>query len=271
MWAYGCGLIASGQPLSDRLLFALGGVLLAGPLVCGTSQVVNDWFDRDVDAINEPQRPIPSGRVSVRAGFILAITWTLLSVLVAVSLGPWVTAAAIVGLVLAWAYSAPPLRLKQNGWLGNTAVGLCYEGLPWFTAAAVMTAGLPSSHSLWLASLYSIGALGIMTLNDFKAIEGDRQMGVRSLPVQLGTMRAGWLTAVVMAVPQLIVVFMLASWNQPVAAAVVAGLLLAQAAMMVRFLRDPVRFATWFSALGVSLYVLGMLASAIAVRGILTS
>ena len=96
MWAYGCGLIASGQPLTDRLLFALGGVLLAGPLVCGTSQVVNDWFDRDVDAINEPQRPIPSGRVSVRAGLAFAITWTAVSMLVALALGPWVAAAAVV-------------------------------------------------------------------------------------------------------------------------------------------------------------------------------
>jgi chlorophyll synthase len=190
---------------------------------------------------------------------------------VAATLGAWVTIAAIVGLALAWAYSAPPFRLKQNGWWGNSAVGLCYEGLPWFTAAAVMTTGLPSSHSLSLALLYSIGAHGIMTLNDFKAISGDRQMGIRSLPVQLGAEGAAWLACFVMAVPQAIVIALLVSWGQAGAAAIVSGLLLAQIALMVRFLRDPVQRATWYSALGVSLYVLGMLASAFAVRGILAS
>ena len=270
MWAYGCGLIASGQPLLDRLPFALAGIALAGPLVCGTSQVVNDWFDREVDAINEPQRAIPSGRVSVRAALIFAIAWTVLSLVVAITLGSWVTIAAVIGLALAWAYSAPPFRLKQNGWYGNAAVGLCYEGLPWFTAAAVMTASLPSTHTLLLALLYSIGAHGIMTLNDFKAIEGDRQLGIRSLPVQLGAQRAAWLACIVMAIPQMIVITLLLSWGAFAAAMIVTALLAVQVALMARFLTNPIRFATWYSALGVSLYVSGMLASAIAVRGLLT-
>ena len=51
---------------------------------------------------------------------------------------------------------------------------------------------MPSPPSLALALLYSAGAHGIMTLNDFKAVEGDRQMGVRSLPVQLGPPRGPW-------------------------------------------------------------------------------
>ncbi len=61
MWAFACGVVSSGLPLSARWLFVLAGVVLAGPLVCATSQAVNDWYDRDVDAINEPNRPIPSG------------------------------------------------------------------------------------------------------------------------------------------------------------------------------------------------------------------
>ena len=92
-------------------------------------------------------------------------------------LGHWVLYAAIVGLALAWIYSAPPLRLKQNGWWGNSAVGLAYEGLPWFTGAAVVAAGLPDARIITLAILYSLGAHGIMTLNDFKSIEGDRRLG----------------------------------------------------------------------------------------------
>lgn len=268
MWAFGCGVISSGASLTERWPFALAGILLAGPLVCGTSQVVNDWFDRHVDAINEPGRPIPSGRVAGRNGLHFAIAWTLLSLLVASFLGTWVIVAAIVGLALAWAYSAPPLRLKQNGWWGNAACGLCYEGLPWFTAAAAMTAALPDGRILMLAALYSIGAHGIMTLNDFKAIEGDRIMNVRSLPVQLGTQAAARLACIVMALPQLVVIGLLLSWQASAAAAIVGGLVAAQLLLMLRFLSDPVRFATWFSGFGVLLYVLGMLSSAVAVRGL---
>ena len=84
------------------------------------------------------------------------------------------TLGALIGLALAWAYSAPPIRLKRNGWWGNAAVGACYEGLPWFTGAAVMAAAQPDWRILVLAVLYSIGAHGIMTLNDFKAVAGDR-------------------------------------------------------------------------------------------------
>jgi chlorophyll synthase len=201
MWAFGCGVVASGMPLAGRLPLVVAGVLLAGPFVCATSQAVNDWFDRDVDAINEPQRPIPSGRMPGRWGLFIAIAWTLLSMLLAANLGRAAFAAAVLGLVLAWAYSAPPLRLKRNGWWGNSACALCYEGLAWLTGSAVMAFGAwPQPRCLALALLYSFGAHGIMTLNDFKSIEGDRQMGIGSLPVRLGVSGAA-LTACAMMLP----------------------------------------------------------------------
>jgi len=268
MWAFGCGVISSGLPVADRWHVIVAGIVLAGPMVCATSQAVNDWFDRHVDAINEPGRPIPSGRIPGTWGFWIAVGWTMLSLVLAVLLGPLVLVAAMVGLLLAWAYSAPPLRLKANGWWGNTAVAACYEGLPWFTGAAVMAAALPDWRVLVLAALYSVGAHGIMTLNDFKAVEGDRQMGVRSLPVQLGEARAAKVACIVMAVPQLAVVFLLADWGRPWHAAGVAGLLLMQLWLMVALLRDPKAKAPWYNATGTSLYVLGMMVAAFALQAI---
>lgn len=265
MWAYGCGVISSGVAIEDRWLAFLGGVVLAGPLVCGTSQAVNDWYDRHVDAINEPDRPIPSGRVPGNWGLYIAIIWTVISLAVASLLGVWGFAAAVFGLILAWLYSAPPIRLKQNGWGGCAAVAICYEGLPWFTAAAIMVGGFPDWKILALAGLYSLGAHGIMTLNDFKAIDGDRQMGIRSLPVQLGVTAACRLACVVMAVPQVAVVALLLIWGAPYYAAVVAALLALQLVLMGRLLRDPAARAPWYNATGTTLYVLGMLASAFAV------
>ncbi len=266
MWAFACGVVSSGFALSGRWAPAVAGVVLAGPLVCASSQAVNDWYDRHVDAVNEPGRPIPSGRIPGRWGFYIACVWTALSLAVASTLGKWVFCAAVFGLVLAWIYSAPPLRLKQNGWWGNSAVAICYEGLPWFTGAAVMAASLPDWRIVVIALLYSFGAHGIMTLNDFKSIEGDKRMGVLSLPVQLGVSRSVRLACLVMAAPQVIVIALLLDWARPAPAAIVAALLVGQAALMARLLKSPRERAAWYNATGTSLYVLGMLVSAVALR-----
>lgn len=267
MWAFGCGVVASGVPADGRWPLILLGILLAGPLVCASSQAVNDWFDREVDAINEPQRPIPSGRMPGRWGLYIALLWTGLSLGVAAALGPWGFAAGLLGLALAWAYSAPPLRLKQNGWWGNAACGLCYEGLAWVTGAAVMAGGaLPEARSLALALLYSVSAHGIMTLNDFKSVDGDRKMGVGSLPVRLGVQGAARVACWIMSVPQLLVVGLLVSWQRPAHAAAVAVLLALQWLLMRRFLASPRERALWYSGFGVPLFVIGMMVSAFALR-----
>jgi chlorophyll synthase len=267
MWAFGCGVVASGLPLSERWLLVAIGIVLAGPMVCACSQAVNDWFDRHVDAINEPHRPIPSGRMPGRWGLYIAVMWTVLSLLVATVLGPVGFVAALAGLALAWAYSAPPIRLKRNGWWGNAACALCYEGLAWATGAAVMAAGaLPSGRSLALAALYSIGAHGIMTLNDFKSIEGDRRMGIASLPVQLGVVGAARAACLIMALPQLVVIGLLLMWGAVGHAVGVSALLAVQLGLMARFLASPSERATWYSALGVNFFVIGMLVSAFALR-----
>lgn len=262
IWAFMCGVVSSGVPLADRWGFLIAGILLTGPLVCGTSQAVNDWFDRHVDAINQPERPIPSGRIAGRWGLAIAIIGTALSAVVAAATGPWVLAATLLGLACAWGYSAPPFRLKASGWWGPAVVALTYEGLTWFTGAAVMAGGLPSGPVLAILILYSIGAHGIMTLNDFKAVEGDRQTGVRSLPVVLGVERAARLACVVMTLPQLVVAALLAHWGHPIAAAAVAAVLAGQIALMRRLLADPRRHAPWYNATGTTLYVTGMLAAA---------
>jgi len=264
MWAYACGVVSAGQAFEGRWLEILLGVLLAGPLVCGTSQAVNDWYDRHVDAINEPDRPIPSGRVPGQWGLYIGLMWSVVSLVAAAALGVWALAAASVGLVLAWAYSAPPIRLKQDGWKGATAVAACYEGLPWFTGAAIMAGTLPDWRICLIAALYSAGAVGIMMLNDFKAVEGDRRMGIRSLPVQLGIECAALLACVMMAAPQIAVVALLIAWAAPWHAVTVALVLIAQFALMGRLLREPRKLAPFYNATGTSLYVTGMMVSAFA-------
>ncbi|MBO6885767.1 MAG: chlorophyll synthase ChlG [Marivita sp.] len=266
MWAYACGAVASGVAITENLGLLIVGVILAGPVVCGMSQAANDWCDRHVDAINEPNRPIPSGRIPGRWGLWIALAMSLLSLALGATLGTWGFIATVVGVIAAWAYSVEPIRLKRSGWLGPGLVGLSYESLPWFTGAAVLSQTLPSGPIILIALLYGIGAHGIMTLNDFKALEGDAQMGVNSLPVTLGPERAAKVACIVMLVPQILVILALAKWGQSTQAAIILALVLGQLWAMSVMLKDPKAKAPWYNATGVLMYVSGMMVSAFALR-----
>jgi chlorophyll synthase len=268
MWAYLCGVVSAGPLPAGAWPLVLLGLVLAGPVVCGMSQAANDWCDRHVDAINEPARPIPSGRMPGRWGLWVALAMSVLALALGWLLGPWGFGATCVAVLAAWAYSAEPVRLKRSGWWGPGLVGLCYEGLPWFTGAAVIAQTAPGVEIVIVAAMYALGAHGIMTLNDFKALEGDRQLGVRSLPVTMGPDAAARLACVMMTVPQLIVISMLLIWGRPIHALIIAAGVLAQFAAMRVLLRDPKAKAPWYNGTGVALYVTGMMVAAVALRGI---
>jgi chlorophyll synthase len=268
MWAYLCGVVSVGASPWAALPLVILGIILAGPVVCGMSQAANDWCDRHVDAVNEPNRPIPSGRIPGRWGLWIALAMSVLSLVMGWFLGPWGFAATVVGVLAAWAYSAEPVRLKRSGWWGPGLVGLCYEGLPWFTGAAVLSAGAPSFEIVTIALLYAFGAHGIMTLNDFKALEGDRQHGVRSLPVTLGPDVAARLACTVMALAQALVIALLLVWGRPWHALAIAVLLIAQFWAMKTLLADPKGKAPWYNATGIGMYVSGMMIAAFALRSI---
>ena len=267
MWAFMCGVVSSGASIADNWLFLFAGIALTGPIVCGTSQVINDYCDRHVDALNEPNRPIPSGRVPGRWPVWIALIGSAISLALAAALGPWVVLATCVALFCGWAYSSPPFRFKRSGWLGPFVCALSYEGLSWFTGASVMVGGLPSTTTLIILLLYSLGAHGIMTLNDFKAVEGDKATGLRSLPVTMGVRNAALFACFIMALAQVAVIAILYQQNLMLSAAIVGLFTLLQIGLMVRLVGDPAKLAPWYNATGVSLYVFGMLAAALGLGG----
>ena len=131
-----------------------------------------------------------------------------------------------------------------------------------------MASGAPSWQTVVIALLYGIGAHGIMTLNDFKALEGDRQMGVNSLPVMLGLERAAKFACWAMAVPQVVVVGLLFVWGKPLHGAAVLVVLFVQSLAMRIMLRDPKAKAPWYNGTGVVLYIIGMMITALALRSV---
>ena len=271
MWAYACGAISAGVTFDSKLWLVFLGIFLAGPIVCGMSQAANDWCDRHVDAINQPERPIPSGRMPEKWGLWIALIMTAISLIIGFYLGTWGFLATIIAVMAAWAYSMEPLRLKKSGLWGPGLVGLCYEGLPWFTGAAVISASMPSPKIIIIAMLYAIGAHGIMTLNDFKALEGDRKTGIRSLPVVLGPRLAALIACITMAIPQFFVVLILYTWIGPsLYGIIISALILGQVWAMQVMMQDPKNKASWYNKTGVTMYVTGMLVCAFALRALET-
>ena len=201
VWGVLCGAAASGQFewTPDNVAKSALCMVMSGPLLTGYTQTINDWYDRDIDAINEPYRPIPSGRIT--APEVITQIWTLLigGLVVASVLDAWaghdtpiLLGLAAFGSFISYIYSAPPLKLKQSGWAGNYALGSSYITLPWLAGQALF--GTITADVVVLTMLYSIAGLGIAIVNDFKSIEGDRALGLRSLPVEFGVDVAKWIT-----------------------------------------------------------------------------
>ena len=262
MWAFLCGVVSVGALNNNNTILILSGLLLAGPLVCGMSQAVNDWCDRHVDAINQPERPIPSGRVSAGWGFFTGIIMSVISILFAYYLGSLIFFATIIGVLAAWLYSLEPIRLKRSAIFGPGVVAICYEGLPWFTGAAIFTISLPNKEVLIVLSLYALGAHGIMTMNDFKATKGDKLLGINSLPVILGSKLATLVACLIMLFPQLIVISLFYFWGSLILAITLAVCVLLQSLSMIFLIRDPEKNTPFFNMTGVLLYIAGMMLSA---------
>jgi len=193
MWGVLCGAAASGnfhwQPSS--VLASLACMLMSGPLLTGYTQTINDYFDREIDAINEPNRPIPSGaipllqvKIQIWALLLLGLGVSYLLDIWAKHTTPTLFFLALGGSFVSYIYSAPTLKLKQNGWLGNYALGASYIALPWWAGQALF------GNLTWITALltlaYSLAGLGIAVINDFKSVEGDKKLGLQSLPVAFG-------------------------------------------------------------------------------------
>ena len=189
------GAMASGamQPSVHDYLLLFALFVLYGPLGTGFSQSVNDYYDLDLDRVNEPSRPIPSGRISEKEALW---NWSLV-LLVAVGLSTWLSihiggqrgmvfaGTLLAGLFVGYIYSAPPLKLKKNIFLSAPAVGLSYGFITYLSANALFSEIRP--EVIGLAGLNFFMAVALIIMNDFKSKEGDAKGGMKSLAVMIGS------------------------------------------------------------------------------------
>ena len=272
IWGVVCGAASSGHYTwtLENVLIAAACMLLSGPLLAGYTQTLNDFYDRDIDAINEPYRPIPSGAISVPQVVTQIIVLLIAGIGVAFALDRWaghefptMTALALGGSFLAYIYSAPPLKLKRNGWLGNYALGASYIALPWCAGHALF--GDLNWKIAILTLIYSLAGLGIAVVNDFKSVEGDRQLGLKSLPVMFGVTTAAWICVVMIDLFQAGIAAYLISIHENLYATILLLLVIPQITFQdMYFLRDPLKNDVKYQASAQPFLVLGMLVAGLA-------
>jgi chlorophyll/bacteriochlorophyll a synthase len=244
--------------------------LMSGPLLAGYTQTINDYYDREIDAINEPYRPIPSGAIALTRVKAQVLVLLAAGIGVAFALDTWaghgfptITLMAIMGSGLSYIYSAPPLKLKQNGWLGNYALGASYIALPWWAGHALFGTLTPTIMVLTL--FYSLAGLGIAVVNDFKSVEGDRALGLKSLPVMFGIKTAAWICVLMIDVFQLAIAAYLVSIHENLYATILVLLVIPQITFQdMYFLRDPLKNDVKYQASAQPFLVFGMLTAGIA-------
>jgi len=272
IWGVICGAAASGRfqwTFQDNLA-SLACMVMSGPLLAGFTQTINDYYDRDIDAINEPYRPIPSGAIALWQ--VKVQIWLLLLAGLAAAWGldrwaqhdrPILLLLALGGSFISFIYSAPPLKLKQNGWLGNYALGASYIALPWWAGQALFGELSWATAALTLA--YSLAGLGIAVVNDFKSVEGDKALGLQSLPVVFGVKKASWISAAMIDLFQIAMVVALVVLGQHLAAVLLTLLIIPQITFQdIWLLRDPVLFDVKYQASAQPFLVIGMLVTALA-------
>ena len=267
IWGVVCGAASSGGYVwsGEDFLKALACMLLSGPLLAGYTQTLNDFYDRDIDAINEPYRPIPSGAISIPQVVAQILLLLLAGIALAYGLDVWaghefpiMTCLAIGGAFISYIYSAPPLKLKKNGWLGNYALGSSYIALPWWAGHALF--GELNWTIVILTLIYSMAGLGIAIVNDFKSVEGDRQLGLQSLPVMFGVTTAAWICVVMIDLFQAGIAGYLISIGQNLYATIVLLLVIPQITFQdMYFLRNPLENDVKYQASAQPFLVLGML------------
>jgi len=272
MWGVVCGAASSGNYFwsLEYVLISAACMLMSGPLLAGYTQTLNDFYDRHIDAINEPYRPIPSGAIGIRQVAVQILVLLLAGIGIAYALDQWaghsfptLTALAVGGSFLSYIYSAPPLKLKQNGWLGNYALGASYIALPWWAGHALF--GDLNWKIVVLTLFYSLAGLGIAVVNDFKSVEGDRQLGLKSLPVMFGIQNAALICVFMIDIFQTGVAAYLLGIGQNLYATLLILLLIPQITFQdMYFLRNPLENDVKYQASAQPFLVFGMLVTGLA-------
>ena len=181
------GVLVAGLVLTPVLVL----LVLAVFCITGAGNAVNDYFDREIDAINRPERPIPSGAVSIRGAVIYSALLFLFGIMCAALVHPFCFGFACFNSIILVAYAA---WLKGVPLAGNLVVSYLAGSIFLFGGAAGGMDGI--LLNLPIAGIVFFPMTAREILKDAEDIEGDRQGGARTLPMITGVLTSCRIAAI---------------------------------------------------------------------------
>jgi 4-hydroxybenzoate polyprenyltransferase len=191
----------------DLVIYPLIGLVMAAVLNAA-SNALNQIYDLEIDRINKPRRPLPSGRLSVRDAWGFTLAAYAVALLLAWLVAPGgrhecfgiVLAATIITIL----YSVPPFRTKRLGIWANVTIaiprGVLLKVAGW---SAVKT--IVGVEPWFIGAIFGLFLLGASTTKDFADMEGDARGGCRTLPIIYGVKEAAWMISPSFVVPFLMI------------------------------------------------------------------
>ena len=189
------------------MIAPLLGSAMAALLNAGNN-ALNQIYDLEIDRVNKPKRPLPSGRLSIAQVWVFTTITYALALALAWLVAPggrhecfWLVAAAV---VFTYIYSVPPLRSKRLGIWANITIaiprGVLLKVAGWSSVKTI--AGI---EPWYIGAIFGLFLLGATTTKDFADMDGDRRGGCRTLPIQYGVQRAAWMISPSFVVPFLMI------------------------------------------------------------------
>jgi 4-hydroxybenzoate polyprenyltransferase len=172
------------------------------------SNGLNQIFDLEIDRINKPRRPLPSGRLSMRGAWTITLASFVVAFVLAWFVAPggrhecfWMVVAATIITSL---YSVPPFRTKRLGIWANVTIaiprGVLLKVAGWSSVKTAM-----GWEPWYIGAVFGLFLLGATTTKDFADMEGDRRGGCHTLPIRYGVTRAAWMISPSFVLPFLMI------------------------------------------------------------------
>lgn len=255
---------------------ALGALMAA--LLNVASNAVNQIFDLEVDRINKPDRPLPSGEMSIREAWIVTVAAYAASLAVAALVNGMLLAIVALTALLTYAYSGPPFRTKRHWAMANVTIatprGFLLPLAGWIAVrGGEGFAGEALPRDAWIVAAASgLFVLGAASTKDFADIPGDRAGGCITLPIRIGVPAAARAVAPFLVIPWVLlaacVPLGLLAGNAAVLfwGSIVCATLGARAAWLL--VRDPAALtSTSTHPAWILMYLLMLLSQAVAAAG----
>jgi len=228
--------LVSGGAVALAYLIATGTIVpavwipaLVVVLVTGAGNTINDYFDREIDRVNRPDRPIPSGGVAPRE----AVAWAAILFAGGIILSIWTTVycliIAVANSCLLVLYAA---RIKRTAVLGNVSIAYLSASIFLFGGAFAGMDGI--TRNLPLIGITFLAMLSRELLKDAEDVEGDAAGGARTLPMLIGVRWTAVIAAVCAAGAVTASLAPVGSWWGPV---YLAGIAVADAIILAAALR----------------------------------